>query len=485
MFGYYDKHQVDETNTRVLLGKIPFYNQEPTPQDEMEIGWVQYNNKSPSDNPAVPVFHPIASTSAWNLQQGCMMEWISPTSVIFNTRNSYEENVFSAQIYETNDNFLSWTLKKVFSRPVYAWSGVRNQFVSLSFARLHHLRKGYGYTTGPYDLAKVPLDDGLWMVDIDSEVEEMMFSYASLRQFILDTGMNDTYTGKHHLDKAPMGDEYYWWANHVMWSSDGTKLSFIVRAASKEHNSRQFGHMYHFSALVMMDIPTKKLWRVPGLRGSHPFHHATLLNCEGKGSFDIGFQHHVTQLPWQKGVDGHCSKHPSLDRFVTDTYPRPKKDLLIVDNEVDSRKISLGKFLPGSEGPVHTRCDLHPKWSRKGDYVLFDSTHVGKQRAVYAIPIKLTRENEGEPDYKMIMRKTEMPVPQQEPKPFPTCKKIFLDLGANIGMHSRFIFEPQKYPSSNKKKGSDRNVYIPRQVLGSSSYQESAIRVIRYLCFWI
>ena len=69
--------------------------------------------------------------------------------------------------------------------------------------------------------------------------------------------------------------------------------------------------------------------------------------------------------------------------YLTDTYPHPNKDLLIV-GPGDTDRRDMGKYPPHNEGPVHTRCDLHPRWSTKGDYVLFDSTHeIG--RAIYGI----------------------------------------------------------------------------------------------------
>ena len=37
----------------------------------------------------------------------------------------------------------------------------------------------------------------------------------------------------------------------------------------------------------MMHVKMKVMWRVPALRGSHPFHRHTLLNCEKKGMFDV------------------------------------------------------------------------------------------------------------------------------------------------------------------------------------------------------
>jgi hypothetical protein len=40
------------------------------------------------------------------------------------------------------------------------------------------------------------------------------------------------------------------------------------------------------------------------------------------------------------------------------------------------------------------------------------------------------------------------------------CRYIFLDIGANIGMHSRFLFEQNKYPNNGYSKNMF-NIYFP------------------------
>lgn len=411
MYGYYDKREVDDSNTKILLLQIPFYNHEPQPLDTALLGWVDGKRE----------FHPIEKTQAWNMQQGAMAEWISPNEVMFNVRN--ENNSFNAVIYKTS-NYYDWTLKTRYDLPVYAFDYLNYRFVSISFARLHNLRRGYGYTVTLKDQIKCPQDDGIWVVD-RSGVSSLLFTYENLKQFLLQSGDVDRYTGLRHKDKVPTSAKHYWWVNHLMWSSDGVYLSFIVRASSILH-----GHSYQFSTLMMANVNAKELWRVPLLRGSHPFHEQKLLNCEDLGSFEIQFKKSVKQLPWQKNVDGHCSKHPRMAEYLTDTYPTPKKKLIIVNN--NNKKVQLGEFAPDNEGPVFTRCDLHPRWSRNGDYVLFDSTHIGQKRAIYKIDIF-----------------NALPVQKSRPQSRTRCKNIFFDLGANIGMHARFMFESEKYSARN------------------------------------
>ena len=79
MFGYFDKWAVDESNQRVLACRIPYADQEPSESAEMVVGFV------PMDG--TQQFTELGKTTAWNLQQGAMAEWLGPHTVIFNIRN--------------------------------------------------------------------------------------------------------------------------------------------------------------------------------------------------------------------------------------------------------------------------------------------------------------------------------------------------------------------------------------------------------------
>jgi hypothetical protein len=85
--------------------------------------------------------------------------------------------------------------------------------------------------------------------------------------------------------------------------------------------------------------------------------------------------------------DGHMSYRPGgSDWFVSDTYPS-KKDRcreLFLFNESNGEHLSLGRFFadPAYDGPE--RCDLHPRWSRDGASIFFDSIHKGN-RQIYRV----------------------------------------------------------------------------------------------------
>merc|ERR1719160_1398682 len=78
MFGYFDKAQVDDANQRIIACQIPFFEKEPDVDSKMIVGHVPFDGSGK--------FSAVAETTAWNLQQGAMAEWIGPSTIIFNTR---------------------------------------------------------------------------------------------------------------------------------------------------------------------------------------------------------------------------------------------------------------------------------------------------------------------------------------------------------------------------------------------------------------
>jgi Tol biopolymer transport system component len=77
--------------------------------------------------------------------------------------------------------------------------------------------------------------------------------------------------------------------------------------------------------------------------------------------------------------------------ILTDTYPIPKKKLIVEELYGDKQYV-LSEYSPHKEGPIFTRCDLHPRWSFDGKLIFFDSTH-GGNRSVYFIDLTKSISN--------------------------------------------------------------------------------------------
>src|SRR5699024_6117863 len=78
--------------------------------------------------------------------------------------------------------------------------------------------------------------------------------------------------------------------------------------------------------------------------------------------------------------DGHCTISPDGQWMLTDTYPDQQgvQHLLMYHLET-GRVVQLGDFASQAMA-LPMRCDLHPRWSRDGRQVCFDSNQDGYRR---------------------------------------------------------------------------------------------------------
>jgi hypothetical protein len=86
-------------------------------------------------------------------------------------------------------------------------------------------------------------------------------------------------------------------------------------------------------------------------------------------------------------TDGHCSFSPDRRWVLTDTYPdREGQRTLILYRPQDNLRVDIGRFFAPPELGGEIRCDLHPRWSRDGRLVSFDSAHEGS-RQMYVLDV--------------------------------------------------------------------------------------------------
>ncbi len=362
MGGYFSKVQSipDNDEIRVLLSRIPFYNREPSGPDIMDVGWV-----SSSD---VAKFHKIGHTYSWNLQMGSMLEWINETHVIYNVR----QNGFKAAVHPLTGN------ATILQHPVCALT--KNMYISVSFDRLYNIRHQHGYIVAIAFIPKCPNNDGLWLVHLNGKNAELLLSYAAIREYLIKEGDFDEHTNLPHKDKVPTSDDYYWWVIDIIWSKDSKYISIIIKASTELQDDSD-----SFSALIIVDVEKRELWRVPTLRGGHSYFGSFLLSCEALNAYKIVYRKKVEELKLQSGVDGHCSLSPDEKWILTDNYHGATKNIILQQLDSD-KKYVLAEYRSLKDESIYTRCDLHSRWSFDGKFVLFDSTHEGF-RSVYSIDL--------------------------------------------------------------------------------------------------
>ena len=362
-FGYYDKCPWDATGRYLLCMRVAFMHRPPGPEDIAVIGIVdlQEGNR----------WHPLAETTAWNWQQGTHLQWLGSAPdrlIIFNTR---ERDHFAAVILDVRTG-----QRRLLPRPIYAVSADGRQAVTLNFARVARTRPGYGYVglPDPWEKDPAPAEDGIYHMDLGTGQSRLIVSIGQMASFQPEPSME----GAEH------------WFNHLQFNPSGTRFIFLHR------------------------------WRRPGIPGwqtrlftANPDgSEICLLGREGLVShFDWRDDEHVLAWSRHRGEDhfhlyrdrsqdvevvgpdvllqdGHCSYSPDRRWILNDTYPDPERHerTLMLYHPASNTRFDLGRFYAAPEITGEIRCDLHPRWSRDGTWISFDSIHEG-QRHVYLMDV--------------------------------------------------------------------------------------------------
>jgi len=96
--------------------------------------------------------------------------------------------------------------------------------------------------------------------------------------------------------------------------------------------------------------------------------------------------------------DGHGTFSPDGRWMAIDTYPDSfrNQSLLLLDVATDAILPLEGFYEPprffNPEIPEHWRCDMHPRWSPRGNMIAFNSTHEDT-RQVYILNLADGKEH--------------------------------------------------------------------------------------------
>lgn len=357
-FGYYDKSPWDATGRYVLCMKAKDTWSDVSPKDKVKILLIDTKTCTAEI---------VAESSTWNVQQGCMAQWLGPDymgRIIF---NDYRDGKYVSVI----KNVFSGKEEKVISYPVYTVSTDGKTALSLDFSRLYNLRPGYGYYNVPEVTKGEALPDRtcIWKINLETGVVQSLLKYTDFAD--LDTRLEMKEDGSVHK------------VNHLMFSPNGKRFMVL---------HRWFVGQRKYTRLVTCNVDGTEMYNLSDDdMVSHCFwkNDDEILAFENKKSTGPGYYlmkdktKEYSQHWKELNGDGHPSYSPDGSLVVTDSYP-------------DRTRIATVKIMKGEEVNVvarvfapfkydnDTRCDLHPRWSRDGKMVCFDSIFEGK-RGLYAV----------------------------------------------------------------------------------------------------
>jgi hypothetical protein len=370
-FGYYDKLQFSPDNRFVLANEVDFEGRSPTADDVIRIGMVDLQDHDK--------WIELGRTSAWNWQQGCMLQWVpgSDHDIIWNDR---EVDRFVAHILDVKTR-----QRRTLPHPVYNLSPDGKTALAPDFRRLNDCRPGYGYSGVPDPNSDIlaPANAGVWRMDMATGKRELLFSLADVAGI--------PFAGKPGSAFKP-GDKH--WFNHLLCNTDGTRFFFLHRWAKAGPSAGRFSTRA-FTAdrdgrnLFCLDPhgdTSHFIWRDPQhvmAWAWHPSHGNKFYlykdrtdHVEAVGPEEMTGNGHNTYVPGRHNEWVLCDTYPDKQRLQHPyLYHVPTK-----------QKLPLGHFASPKPYTGEWRCDTHPRASRDGSWVCIDSAHDGG-RQMYLINI--------------------------------------------------------------------------------------------------
>lgn len=349
-FGYYDLQPFDSTGRYHLAHQVDFMDRIPEKDDVATVGVIDCEKNE---------FRPVAQTTAWNFQQGALLKWHGEDEIIFNVRT---EDGYGAERRK-----LDGTLVKRYSKPFATSSDVSQVGISVNFERIFDFRAGYGYAgkPDPYADVKAPAEDGVFVVDLNTDESKLIISYQDLiKQF-----PQEPYTSSkllvNHINLNPKGDRFVFLLRNffekgVMWKTQ-------LIASDLEGNMVPLTD-YRFNSHYCWKNDTELL-----IVSDHQDEFGCWLFNTVTGEAEL------VDIPNLNRRDIHCLYSPDCKYILGDAYPEEGyRNLMVYDCEKGTFTSILGS-LSTADANWDIRADLHARFDRAGKQISFDATHNEKR----------------------------------------------------------------------------------------------------------
>lgn len=362
-FGYYDKSPWDASGRYMLCMQADNTWSKPDPIGEANILLIDTQNNNHCKK--------IATTHTWNVQQGCMVQWLGPDFSNRIVYNDLRNGKYCSVILDINTNE-----ERVLPMPVYSVSEDGRTALTLDFSRLHNLRLGYGYAALDEETKGVELPDTtcIWKIDIESGKVIPLLRYTDFASFQPRQEM---------LEKDAVHK-----VNHLMISPNGDRFMVLYRwFCGQRKYTRLITCNMDGSDMYLLsddDMVSHCFWR----DDEH------ILAFENKKESGPGYYlmkdktQEYTHFWPNLTNDGHPSYSPDKKHIVTDSYPdrtRMASIKVLKESQENASDLSvIARVFAPFKYDNDTRCDLHPRWKRDGSQICFDSVFEG-HRGLYII----------------------------------------------------------------------------------------------------
>jgi len=308
LFGYYDKSPWDTAGDRMIYLRITGASRYAASNRPADIILKTIS----TDKETV-----IAQTCAWNVQQGCMLQWLGPE---FNDRVIY--NDFRDGKYCSVILTISSREEKILPLPVYSVSESGTYALTLDFSRLNSFRPGYGYINLPDPTVDemCPNSTCIWRLNLTNQEIKPLFTYKDLFEINTRSDMVSAYHKVNHIMINPSSDRFMFLHR---WILNGVKYDRLITADLNGKDLYVLLDDNMVSHCNWKNNDTIITWANTHKFGTH--YYLLTDKSDKKHTFEVN----------ELKVDGHPSYSPDGKFLITDTYPdyRRKQSLILCNPE--------------------------------------------------------------------------------------------------------------------------------------------------------
>ena len=388
-FGFHDVTPWNLANDTLLVLRVdPDLRRLPDGETAEVCLW------RPGDDP-----EPIGITTAWNFQQGARAQWLPDGSLVYNVVHGGRPGAVRRDPASGTEQRLGFSVGAV--------DGAGRETVSPHYGRLARYWPAYGVTgvEPPSVDAPIPVDDGLWKLDLETNALALFLSVQEVASF---RSVSASGAAPHFLTHplySPSGRAIAFL--HRFFTADGAIWSRLV-AVDRDGSRMRILAEEMVSHFCWRDDDTILVWtrrlagvvaaaRRHGVLASPLLRPALTIARRLRGGMKQRLAREYYQLvpadgaaqrtilgPGSLTADGHPMFHPGGRWVVTDTYPdSARRQALILFDSRSGRRIDIGSFhADPSVGDGDLKCDLHPRWDRAGRRICVDTTRAGVRQCV-------------------------------------------------------------------------------------------------------
>ncbi|MFD2740975.1 hypothetical protein ACFSUD_15425 [Sulfitobacter aestuarii] len=400
-FGYYNKSIWDPAGEKLLAVRVPWLTRDLQPEDGATVG---YFDLTDGDR-----FYPLGTTTAWNWQMGCQLQWLPETAgqrVVYNVRSPKAGGQYpglAAAITEIPGGEV-----QMLHDPVYSVSPDGSFAICVDYRRFNITHPTIGYTddTSADDLPLAPTEDGIFRMDMHTGKSELVLSLHALTR---------------NEPVASMEGAIHW-VTHLEINPGSDRVLFIHRWTRRVEDETCFLHRLYSmapdgSALTLLECTDHP---IPHLDEAHDPDRLDTFDYE-KSEYQISHpiwrdDRHIMVWGPNKGEihyqlydidsgkaevvgadvlteNGHMTYSPDGKWMVSDTYPDKETNIriLFLYHLESGVRYDVAELQTDPDLGKENRCDLHPRWHPQGNAVCVDSVHEG-ERQLYIVDVSALTE---------------------------------------------------------------------------------------------